>query len=657
LTNARGARGKTVKSLFIPFCIATLGCVSAANAADEVLFANNPATIEVTSTRFETSIESAPVNISVITSEAIEKSTATTLSQLLKNQTGIQVKELFGISGSRSQVDMGGFGATGELNTLIIINGRRLNDVDISGANLAAIPLEGIDRIEIMHGSASVLYGDNAVSGVINIVTKSGFQESKPSVTLQGGSFGSHGVAATLAGSKNNDALHVAINAAHSDGYRDNSAFDSASLMGEWTHQHENALFGMRLNGSYEDLELPGEVYESDFEENPQSGTGTIEFSRESVAGIEGFYSDEHLAGELAYREKRQKSFVYGEVESDLDTLSFRPRINYPLGSHTIISGVDLYQSTLEATADFGLAVNSSDAQRESVAIYLSDTLKLSDKISVNLGARHHWITLDISNRDLLNSITTTEKSSDDLGAWDIGLSYHHQSGGKSYLRYARSFRFPVLDESYNYFSGTIATLKPQTGKHIEAGTSFPVNRLTHLDINLFHIDNSDEIGFDINTYSNINLDPTRHIGINLNIQTLLMDSWTLQAGYTYRDATFTSGQYKDNTIPEIPTHKINISNLFQLTGNSNLSLDAIYTGARYFGDDYANQGKKMPAYTWVDAGYNLTVGSWKFAFSIKNLTDVNAADQGYYRPFHPELYAYYPLPERSYYLSVRKEF
>ena len=87
-------------------------------------------------------------------------------------------------------VDMRGFGAAAPSNTLVLVNGRRINDLDIAGVDLASIPRDSIERIEITRGnSGAVLYGDGAVGGVINIVTKSGVG-SKPTARFEG-AFGS----------------------------------------------------------------------------------------------------------------------------------------------------------------------------------------------------------------------------------------------------------------------------------------------------------------------------------------------------------------------------------------------------------------------------------------------------------------------------------
>jgi len=145
--------------------------------------------ITVTATRFPTGLESAPVSVTVIDAQEISRSAARNLSELLKLQAGVQVLDLSGINGSQTRLDTGGFGATANQNTLVLLNGRRLNDVDLTGANLASIPLDSVARVEILHGSATVAYGDNAVGGVINIVTKSGFEGPTANMTASAGSY------------------------------------------------------------------------------------------------------------------------------------------------------------------------------------------------------------------------------------------------------------------------------------------------------------------------------------------------------------------------------------------------------------------------------------------------------------------------------------
>ena len=123
----------------------------------------------------------------VITAEDIAHSPSNNLPDILAQVPGVQLTTLYGIpaNGAKTSVDLRGFGAFATANTLILINGRRLNDIDMAQVDLSTIPLNSIERIEITRGnSGAVLYGDNAVGGVINIVTKTGV--GGPPVAIRG---------------------------------------------------------------------------------------------------------------------------------------------------------------------------------------------------------------------------------------------------------------------------------------------------------------------------------------------------------------------------------------------------------------------------------------------------------------------------------------
>ena len=112
----------------------------------------------------------------VITAQDIAHSPAQTLQEIIAQTPGVQLTTLYGgVNGAQTSVDLRGFGAFATANTLVLINGRRVNDIDMPGVDFSTIPRDSIERIEITRGnSGAVLYGDNAVGGVINIVTKTG---------------------------------------------------------------------------------------------------------------------------------------------------------------------------------------------------------------------------------------------------------------------------------------------------------------------------------------------------------------------------------------------------------------------------------------------------------------------------------------------------
>ena len=134
--------------------------------------------VVVTATRFPETELNQPVNVTVISKEEIERSPAKTVPEVLAAEVGFVNSELFGNNGANTSIDLRGFGATGGQNTLILVDGRRVSDTDLSGVKWSAIPLDAIERIEIVRGSGSVLYGNGAVSGVVNIITKTPLDRS-----------------------------------------------------------------------------------------------------------------------------------------------------------------------------------------------------------------------------------------------------------------------------------------------------------------------------------------------------------------------------------------------------------------------------------------------------------------------------------------------
>ncbi|HKS19231.1 MAG TPA: TonB-dependent receptor plug domain-containing protein, partial [Bradyrhizobium sp.] len=172
----------------------------------------------------------------VITAEQIAHSPAYSLPEIIAQVPGVQLQSFYGgVNGAKTSIDLRGFGAFATANTLVLINGRRLNDVDMAQVDLSTIPLNSIERIEITRGnSGAVLYGDNAVGGVINIVTKSGV--GGPPITIRGeagvGSFNQR--LANLSAATNYGPWSSSFygNAVKSDGYRDNNALDQRNGVG-----------------------------------------------------------------------------------------------------------------------------------------------------------------------------------------------------------------------------------------------------------------------------------------------------------------------------------------------------------------------------------------------------------------------------------------
>src|SRR5690606_12504246 len=135
--------------------------------------------VTVTASRVPTEARDQPIQVSVLTQEQIRTSSALTVQELLSTQAGVHVINSTGAV-AQAQVDLRGFGIAGFSNTLILIDGVPQNNNDLSAPSLGTVPLDRIERIEIVRGSGSVQYGGGTTGGVINILTKRGNPGGQP---------------------------------------------------------------------------------------------------------------------------------------------------------------------------------------------------------------------------------------------------------------------------------------------------------------------------------------------------------------------------------------------------------------------------------------------------------------------------------------------
>lgn len=144
------------------------------HSKDDVKVPSRPVAAEVTVlevTRTDASMADTTRSVSIINQEDIQNSTARYVPELLKSKAGIVVSHTSD-NPKGINVDIRGFGEAGKQNVLVLVDGRRTNQVDLSGADWSAIPLSIVERVEVIRGPSTVIYGDNATGGVINIVTK-----------------------------------------------------------------------------------------------------------------------------------------------------------------------------------------------------------------------------------------------------------------------------------------------------------------------------------------------------------------------------------------------------------------------------------------------------------------------------------------------------
>ena len=188
-------------------------------------------TVVITATRFAEPESRLPANTSVITRDDIRNSPARDLPGILKSSAGVVVRALSGSLGIDSTIDIRGFGESAGSNTLILLDGQRLNPIDLGSINWSAIPLDSVERIEILRGTGSVQYGDKATGGVVNIITdKSG--HPRFGATLVVGSYGTQTADLNAATGNATGYINAFAHYADTNGWRANNQADQLALSG-----------------------------------------------------------------------------------------------------------------------------------------------------------------------------------------------------------------------------------------------------------------------------------------------------------------------------------------------------------------------------------------------------------------------------------------
>lgn len=153
-----------MKKKFMLLALIVLGSVSA--FAEETPVLELKQTV-VTSDSFGTSVRETTKNMTVVNAKEIKEKGAKTIADALRGVPGVVVREM---DGSSPTIDLRGSGATAQFNTVILLDGIPVSG--LAGFNLNSVPVEEISKIEVLQGAGAVMYGDGAIGGVVNIITK-----------------------------------------------------------------------------------------------------------------------------------------------------------------------------------------------------------------------------------------------------------------------------------------------------------------------------------------------------------------------------------------------------------------------------------------------------------------------------------------------------
>jgi iron complex outermembrane receptor protein len=675
--------------------IATIAMLAAlAHAA----FAQSNGAVIIEATRFPEEARRLPASVTVLYADDIERSAARTLPELLAEQAGLTMQDLYGNNAAVTQVDLRGFGATGTQNLLVLVDGRRVTDIDLSGVQWAAIPLSAIERIEVLRGTGAVLYGDGATAGVVNIVTRSPFKQGRRAQalarvasydTLEGQLYGSY-AGETLG-------LNATLHGYDSDGYRRNNRNLQRNSSVNLRWGPGESFLDLRLGTDRQDLRLPGarsvqpSIGLDEYATDPRGAQTPLDWSSRDGERTGATYVTRLGAAELNlgadWRGKRQRAYfdqggfpIYRDDALDMTALTPRARVPFTLGgmSHRVTLGADWMRWRYESRRsdlpqNIGQPVNRVRIDRDSEALYVQDAVELPAATLLTAGWREERVQYRASDAfdptapgGAFGSGALPAAERQREHAWELGLRQTLSRAWSLFARAGRSFRFVGADEIYEndaFFSAQFQILRPQSARTHEAGAEWR-GRGARLRGTLFQTDVTDEIHLDPFTagVGNTNLPPSRRRGLELDGAWQIAPSLHLTGAYAYTDARFREGvlpgggfaigtnlDIAGKRVPLVPRHKLNLGLAWDLAARTRLSAAVAAVSEQFMDNDEPNSlGVKIPGYGLVDLKLARDFGWGRIAMAVNNLLDEKYYTYAVRSPFTPDRYSVYPLPGRT---------
>jgi iron complex outermembrane recepter protein len=683
---------------------AAYAAAAAAPAAEPPLVRTEP--VIVTATRFEERVVDRPLNMTVIPAATLRASPARTVPDILAAEAGIATRELFGNRGAEASVDLRGFGSVGPQNVLVLVDGRRVADIDLSGVQWSGIPLEAVERIEIVRGGGSVLYGDGATAGVINIITRSPVARER-GLTLRAGA-GSHGAregTVHAAYAARDSGLGVFGSHFVADGYRRNSDTRQTHALADLRWSGEGGELALKLAAHDEGTRLPGprtvqpSIGLDELTTDRRGTSAPLDWSQREGrrALLDWHYRTGSMEINLGagWRDKAQRSyFDFGGFPdfrtADLDVWSLTPRakLDAPLlgRSSSLIVGVDWYRwdyrlRTTNSPAHISRPVNAVDARQDTVGLYVLHAVQLTAGLSLTAGARREWLRIDAVDRHdatapgaAFGAAAMPGSQRLHQNAYELGMRYRFAPGGALLWKSARSFRFANVDEIYEIspaFAPEFQFLRPQTAWSHEATveTARPHWRVRGT---AFVIDVKDEIRLDPFTtgVGNRNLPPMRRRGLELEALARAYAGVSLAATLTVLDARFRAGVLPGSAftqqnialtgkrVPLVSRWQASARAAWSVTSATEVSLLASYVGSQLMENDEPNTfGVAIPAYSLIDVKLAHRSRDWTVVAVINNLLDRKYYNYAVRSQFVADRYSAYPLPERQAMLTLEYRF
>ncbi len=575
-----------------------IAIISAALAASTPAHASDMDPVVVTATRTAQTADQSLASVTVLDRQAIEASQAETLEELLTARAGIDIARSGG-PGSQTSLFMRG---TNSDHVLVLIDGLRQGSATSGTTALNFLPLDQIERIEIVRGPRSSLYGSEAIGGVIQIFTRQGSDDGRTQFQTGVGSYNLRRDNLATSGSHGNSRYSFNFSNLETDGFdarQPTSGFFGVDEPDD--DGYTNRAASLRLEHLFDNgLELDARIMRSqgdnEFDGNPNSADFVQQASGLTIAyPFNGLWYSSLTLGETR---DEYDSFNNGVASSSFHTR--RRHANWQndllLGdTSTLTLGVDFQRDEVQSDTAFSVT------ERDNTGVYI--------QYQGRTGKHDYLVSLRNDDYDAFDGETTG----------NIAWGYAINEPLRVTASYGSAYKVPTFNDLYwpasAFFAGN-PNLKPETSTTGEIGLAGRYS-WGGWNANYFQTEIDDVIVYDGSVLPGTmnNLDAAEIDGIEIGLQTSLAD-WHIGLDLTKLD---TQDRQTGNTLPRRAEESLRLD-IDRSVGRAEVGASLIAQGSRY--DDAANT-IEVAGYGIVNLRGELALDKhWRLKGSIDNVAD-----------------------------------
>lgn len=560
--------------------------------------------ITVKVNRFERKDTETTYASEIHTAAQIEASGAATLYDYLAQQTSLNASPNIGNKATPA-INLRGFGTeNGHQNVVITLDGQRLNNIDLSPALLSGIALGNIDRIEIAKGSGSVIYGDGATAGVIQIYTK-----NNTGITISSalGNYGQKNSYINAGFSEKH--LDLSVNLAHDS----NDGFSKKDITGhkdQFTSNSQNAKlrikpsdklrFDISATSARNDVRYLNPLTPFQFRDDPRQNGGKA-YTHQSFdtdqwrIGAEYDIHQHFRVNAFHYEEDKFSEFI----SESPSTANSRYKgndfsVNFENDNISLVAGYQNFDGERKSFNDFtvwGLGISKDNTTKKNEAFYLSGEYQLN-ALTLSAGIRDERVKYKFSPVISADG-TPGAKHKENIDAWEIGANYKINPQLSVFANLNQAYQAPDIDRLFTFGGGFNGFINPAKTQTLNVGLNH-VTASNRMKITIFRTKLEDEIYVVPIIFKNTNIDKSHKYGLELQNFYRFDDRLNGSVIYNFTRAIIDSeneanGSFNDKNLPGVPKHSL-IANLnYRFYDHINLNLNHTWRSKAYAFNDFAN--------------------------------------------------------------------